>query len=258
MLRLASDADVHGDIGHLVAWTFLDGVSDGEPRTVRCQHGVGRDHAHVGKAGIAQERDDLVRGVGVEDGGAGEEDPPQVFGGGEREREQAARGQQVVEATQDGDGIGPEVEDVDGQDPIEAARTELDFSKRVKLYQRLDEVDQEQPSIDYDHDWSNLPDDILLSEESRNILKVSIDALPETMRTVVIMKDIDGFSNEEIRILSALAELSAIAIEKARLYERLVDASERGDPAAVDEAIEGGARTRDLGGTLAASFPPQR
>lgn len=35
------------------------------------------------------------------------------------------------------------------------------------------------------------------------------------------------FSNEEIRILSALAELSAIAIEKARLYERLVDAEEQ-------------------------------
>ncbi|HOX56721.1 MAG TPA: GAF domain-containing protein [Candidatus Paceibacterota bacterium] len=34
------------------------------------------------------------------------------------------------------------------------------------------------------------------------------------------------FSNEEIRILSALAELSAIAIEKARLYERVVDVEE--------------------------------
>jgi signal transduction histidine kinase len=35
-----------------------------------------------------------------------------------------------------------------------------------------------------------------------------------------------SFSNEEIRILSALAELSALAIEKARLYERLVDVEE--------------------------------
>jgi len=35
------------------------------------------------------------------------------------------------------------------------------------------------------------------------------------------------FSNEEIRILSALAELSALAIEKARLYERTVDAEEQ-------------------------------
>jgi signal transduction histidine kinase len=36
-----------------------------------------------------------------------------------------------------------------------------------------------------------------------------------------------NFSNEEIRILSALAELSAIAIEKARLYERTVDVEEQ-------------------------------
>ncbi|HWI59506.1 MAG TPA: ATP-binding protein, partial [Bacillota bacterium] len=35
-----------------------------------------------------------------------------------------------------------------------------------------------------------------------------------------------SFSNEEIRILSALAQLSAIAIEKARLYERVVDVEE--------------------------------
>jgi len=36
-----------------------------------------------------------------------------------------------------------------------------------------------------------------------------------------------SFSNEEIRIVCALAELSAIAIEKARLYERLVDGEEQ-------------------------------
>ena len=36
-----------------------------------------------------------------------------------------------------------------------------------------------------------------------------------------------GFSNEEIRILTALAGLSAIAIEKARLYERIVDVEEQ-------------------------------
>jgi len=36
-----------------------------------------------------------------------------------------------------------------------------------------------------------------------------------------------AFSDEEIRILSALAELSAIAIEKARLYERVVDVEEQ-------------------------------
>ncbi len=35
------------------------------------------------------------------------------------------------------------------------------------------------------------------------------------------------YSNEEIRILTAFAELSAIAIEKARLYERVVDVEEQ-------------------------------
>ncbi len=39
--------------------------------------------------------------------------------------------------------------------------------------------------------------------------------------------EIYSFSNEEIRILSALAQLSAIAIEKARLYERVVDVEEQ-------------------------------
>jgi signal transduction histidine kinase len=35
------------------------------------------------------------------------------------------------------------------------------------------------------------------------------------------------FSDEEVRLLSALAELSAVAIEKARLYERIVDVEEQ-------------------------------
>jgi len=48
------------------------------------------------------------------------------------------------------------------------------------------------------YDWSTLPDDILLSDESKTILKEAIDSLSETMRTVVIMKDVEGLKNEEI------------------------------------------------------------
>lgn len=43
----------------------------------------------------------------------------------------------------------------------------------------------------------------------------------------VYTRELHVFSNEEIRILSALADLSAIAIEKARLYERVVDIEEQ-------------------------------
>jgi signal transduction histidine kinase len=39
--------------------------------------------------------------------------------------------------------------------------------------------------------------------------------------------ELRSFSNEEIHILTALAELSALAIEKARLYERVVDVEEQ-------------------------------
>ena len=42
----------------------------------------------------------------------------------------------------------------------------------------------------------------------------------------VYMGEPHVFSNEEVRILAALAELSGIAIEKARLYERIVDVEE--------------------------------
>jgi signal transduction histidine kinase len=43
----------------------------------------------------------------------------------------------------------------------------------------------------------------------------------------VYTSEVYRYSNEEVRILSALAELSAIAIEKARLYERIVDVEEQ-------------------------------
>jgi signal transduction histidine kinase len=43
----------------------------------------------------------------------------------------------------------------------------------------------------------------------------------------VYTAELHSFSNEEIRILTALAEFSGIAIEKARLYERIVDIEEQ-------------------------------
>ena len=62
---------------------------------------------------------------------------------------------------------------------------------------------------------------------------VSLLSVPLTFRTSAIgtLNVYTGaphsFSNEEVRILSAFADLSAIALEKARLYERLVDTEEQ-------------------------------
>ena len=59
----------------------------------------------------------------------------------------------------------------------------------------MDEIDHEQI---VGFDWSELPDDVLLSDESKNIIRRAIDALPESMRTIVIMKDVEGLKNEDI------------------------------------------------------------
>ncbi len=60
-----------------------------------------------------------------------------------------------------------------------------------------------------------------------SLLSVPLIFAGQAIGAVNIYKaQIHNFSNEEIRILSALAELSGIAIEKARLYERIVDVEE--------------------------------
>jgi signal transduction histidine kinase len=61
-----------------------------------------------------------------------------------------------------------------------------------------------------------------------SLLSVPLLFAGQTIGTLSVYTDrLYHFSNEEIRILSALAELSAIAIEKARLYERVVDVEEQ-------------------------------
>ncbi|MGC9324410.1 MAG: RNA polymerase sigma factor [Desulfomonilia bacterium] len=77
-----------------------------------------------------------------------------------------------------------------------------------------------------EYDWSSLPEDVLVSEESKNILRTSIDSLPDTMRMVVILKDVEGFKNEEIA--QALG-LSVPAV-KSRLHRgRLILRKALGD-----------------------------
>ncbi|HON37813.1 MAG: RNA polymerase sigma factor [Desulfomonilia bacterium] len=86
-------------------------------------------------------------------------------------------------------------------------RKEKKFSEQTPV----EDIDQEQ-FLEYD--WTNLPDDVLLSEESKEVLRRSIDSLPEAMRTVVVLKDVEGLKNEEI------AETLGISVPavKSRLH----------------------------------------
>jgi RNA polymerase sigma factor (sigma-70 family) len=47
-------------------------------------------------------------------------------------------------------------------------------------------------------DWSQTPEAEILSRETRDILQRAIDGLPDTYRAVLVLRDIEGLSNEEV------------------------------------------------------------
>jgi RNA polymerase sigma-70 factor, ECF subfamily len=51
----------------------------------------------------------------------------------------------------------------------------------------------------YPGDWKNMPDDALLGRETLDVVKRAIEELPAAQRTVITMRDIAGFTAEEVR-----------------------------------------------------------
>ncbi len=63
-------------------------------------------------------------------------------------------------------------------------------------------------------DWSHTPETELLSAETRAILEQAIDALPGRYRAVVVLRDVEGLSNEEV----AEAVGESVACVKSRIH----------------------------------------
>ena len=63
-------------------------------------------------------------------------------------------------------------------------------------------------------DWSGTPEDAMLSGESRAIIRAAIDALPAHYRAVLVLRDVEGLSNEE----TAAAIGESVASVKSRLH----------------------------------------
>jgi RNA polymerase sigma-70 factor (ECF subfamily) len=70
------------------------------------------------------------------------------------------------------------------------------------------------PGLGAGTDWSRRPDDQFQSEELRQQIQSSVDQLPESQRSVFLMRDVDGLSTEET------AELLGVSIPtvKTRLH----------------------------------------
>lgn len=70
-------------------------------------------------------------------------------------------------------------------------------------------------------DWSALPEDQLLSGEGRQMLDRAIDALPESMRIVFLLRDVEGLSIKETAEALNLTETNVkTRLLRARLFLR--------------------------------------
>ena len=63
-------------------------------------------------------------------------------------------------------------------------------------------------------DWSGQPDAALLSGEARRVLERGLAGLPEHYRAVLVLRDVEGLTNEEVA--EALGE--TVATVKSRLH----------------------------------------
>jgi len=70
-------------------------------------------------------------------------------------------------------------------------------------------------------DWSALPEDELLSGEGKNFLDEAINTLPESMRIVFLLRDVEGLSIRETAEALDLTEVNVkTRLLRARVYLR--------------------------------------
>ncbi len=70
-------------------------------------------------------------------------------------------------------------------------------------------------------DWTALPDKLLLGRELRDSLNAALLTLPESMRSVFVLRDIEGLSTAETAAALALTETNVkVRLHRARLALR--------------------------------------
>lgn len=70
-------------------------------------------------------------------------------------------------------------------------------------------------------DWSRLPDEELLSKEFRGVLDVALASLQDSLRSVFVLRDIEGLSTAETAASLGLTEVNVkVRLHRARLALR--------------------------------------
>ena len=70
-------------------------------------------------------------------------------------------------------------------------------------------------------DWSNLPEDRVLQSELKEVLEKAIGELPESYRSVILLRDVEELSTlESARILEVTEDMIRTRLHRARLAVR--------------------------------------
>ena len=70
-------------------------------------------------------------------------------------------------------------------------------------------------------DWREIPEECLLSQETRAWIEQAIEALPSSQRAVISLRDIEGWSAEEVRNALELSETNQrVLLHRARAKVR--------------------------------------
>lgn len=73
----------------------------------------------------------------------------------------------------------------------------------------------------YPHDWRTLPEGRLLVRETFRVIEDAIAELPETQRLVIILRDVEGWTSEEVRNALELSETNQrVLLHRARARVR--------------------------------------
>ncbi len=71
--------------------------------------------------------------------------------------------------------------------------------------------------------WEHIPEERLLSQETHLYIRKAIEALPQKQREVIVMRDIEGWTSDEVcNVLSVSETNQRVLLHRARSYVRRV------------------------------------
>jgi RNA polymerase sigma-70 factor (ECF subfamily) len=75
--------------------------------------------------------------------------------------------------------------------------------------------------VSYPQSWRETPEDLLLSDETRTLVRQAIDALPLTQRLVITLRDVEGVPSAEVCNMLAISETNQrVLLHRARAKVR--------------------------------------